>query len=37
MGLLPFETAQEALDHALATSRVETCTVLPRAADVLFA
>jgi nickel-dependent lactate racemase len=36
MGLLPFEDAQAALDHALAGTRVDTCVVLPRAAETLF-
>jgi nickel-dependent lactate racemase len=32
MGLLPFSTAQDAVDHAVASSRPATCVVLPRAA-----
>jgi nickel-dependent lactate racemase len=36
MGLLPFASGREALDHALARHRVETCTVLPRASETLF-
>ena len=37
MGLLAFSEAQSAVDHALASARVETCVVLPRAAETLFA
>jgi hypothetical protein len=36
MGLLPFETAQAALDHAVALARPRRCVVLPRAARTFF-
>jgi hypothetical protein len=37
MGLWPFSDAQAAVDHALASSRVATCTILPRAFETFFA
>ena len=36
MGLLPFSDGPAALAHALAGRQVETCVVLPRAADTSF-
>jgi nickel-dependent lactate racemase len=36
LGLLPFETAEAAVAHALARHRVERCVVLPRAGETFF-